>query len=548
MSRPSRPSCSFVSPSSLPSILSGVSGVLLASVCLAGAPERDKDRDKDAPAAPPPVTRPHYNFEGEFSAPRMHRMMAPSPAAAGKMGATPGGAQDISYARDRIQAGEVPHPSTFTPEGLFSEHDLPLETGRKCTQTLCLDAAATGVELAALPEARWLGQLGFSSGIDAKTWRREPVNLVTVIDKSGSMSGQPIDTVKASLHQIVDQLNPGDQLAIVLYGSTAHVHLQSTAMSGADRKALHAAVDQIRIDGSTAMEEGLKVAYKVAQDGAAHFKGRTRVMLFTDERPNVGATEAASFMGMARAASKSGIGLTTIGVGVQFGAELATAISSVRGGNLFFFSSVPEMTDKFKKDFDTMLTELAYDLKLRVWPQKGVKIVGLFGLPGELVKRTPDGGLEMTVETIFLSKERGGIYFAFAPESGGALPPDPKSAMALASLDYVDHAQKRFQDSVSFAPWQGGNLPLGLSRGRLLVEEITTLKRAAELHLTKNDQEGAYRLVHALRRRFEQNAALKLDKELKTIARLDETLTKLSGHKGEPQAAVAREPVSGLPR
>lgn len=545
----SRPCRSSVSSSSLPSILSGVSGVLLASVCFAGAPERDKDRDKDPPP-PPAVVRPSYSFDGEFSAPRMHRMMAPSPSAAGKMGATPGGAQDISYARDRIRAGEVPHPDTFTPEGLFSEHDLPLETGRKCTQTLCLDAAATGVELAALPEARWLGQLGFGSGIDAKTWHREPVNLVTVIDKSGSMSGQPIDTVKASLHQIVDQLTPGDQLAIVLYGSTAHVHLPSTAITGgAERKALHAAIDQIRIDGSTAMEEGLRVAYKVAQDGAAHFKGRTRVMLFTDERPNVGATEAASFMGMARAASKSGIGLTTVGVGVQFGAELATAISSVRGGNLFFFSSVPEMTDKFKKDFDTMLTELAYDLKLRVWPQKGVKIVGLFGLPGEMVKRTPDGGLEMTVETIFLSRERGGIYFAFAPDNGGALPPDPKSAMALASLEYVDHEKKRFQDSVSFSPWQGNGLPLGLSRGRLLVEEITTLKRAAELHLTKNDQEGAYRLVHALRRRFEQNAALKLDKELKTIARLDETLTKLSGHKGEPQArATPREPVSGLPQ
>lgn len=547
--RPSRSSSALVF-----GIASGLTGLLLSSAVQGRPPERDKDRDeKVTPARPAPA----YNFGGDFVAPapavaapaRMHfRHAAP-----GKMGATPGGAQDISYARDRIQAGEVPHPETFTPEGLFSEHDLPLETGRKCAQTLCLDAAATTVELAAVPEARWLAQLGFASNLDAKTWHREAVNLVAVVDKSGSMSGPPIDTVKASLHQVIDQLGPGDQLSIVLYGDRAHVHLPVSKVGGpgsSDKKALHAAVDQIQISGSTAMEAGLAVGYQVAEQSAPGFRGRTRLMLFTDERPNVGATDAQSFMGMARAASKRGVGLTTVGVGVQFGAELATAISSVRGGNLFFFGNIPDMTDKFKKDFDTMLTELAFDLRLKVWPQKGVKLVGVFGLPGEMLKRTPDGGLEMTIETIFLSKERGGIYFALAPEGGGALPPELGAGgpMALASIAYVDKDQKKFQDSVPFALWPKAPLPLGLARGKLLVEEVTTLKRAAELHLTKNDQEGAYRLVHALRRRFEQSAGLGLDKELKTVAKLDETLTRLSGHKGEPTAQLVRDPVSGLPR
>lgn len=562
--RPSRPSRS----ASTVAVVSGLAGLLLASSGYGGPPERDKDRDREAK---PEAVRPSYDFSGDFVAPARvappkMRMAAPAPMAAAPstgMGATPGGAQDISYARDRIKAGEVPHPATFTPEGLFSEHDLPLQTGRPCSQTLCLEAAATTVDLPTVPEARWLAQLGFASNLDSKTWHREAVNLVAVIDKSGSMSGAPIDTVKASLHQIIDQLGPGDQLSIVLYGDRAHVHLGATPLRGAagqgagkaddkvDRRALHAAVEQIAIAGSTAMEEGLAVGYKLAAETSRGFRGRTRMMLFTDERPNVGATDAHSFMGMARAASKQGIGLTTVGVGVQFGAELATAISSVRGGNLFYFADIPEMVDKFKKDFDTMLTELAFDLRLKVWPQKGMKLVGLFGLPGDLVKRTPDGGLEMTVETIFLSKERGGIYFALAPEGGGALPPDvARGPLALASIAYVDKDNRPFQDSVPFALWQKdkGALPLGLARGRLLVEEVTTLKRAAELHLTKNDQEGAYRLVHGLRRRLETSAGLGLEKELETVARLDATLTKLSGHQGEATAALRRDTVTGLPR
>lgn len=522
-------------------IAAGAAAIAFFGLGGADARSRRDDEEKERVAPSPGRMAPARMMRFEFSD--------------SLMGATPGGAQDISSARDRILAGEVPHPNTFTPEGLFSEHDLPLPAERPCDKLLCLSGASTQVELLAQPEARTLAQLGFSSNLDGRTWRRERMNLVAVIDKSGSMSGQPLATVKASLHQLVDQLGAGDQLAVVLYGDRSHVHLPPTPIGAQaaqvekDRARVHAAIDQIQSAGSTAMEAGLRLGYDVAAQGAGHFQGRTRVMLFTDERPNVGATGKESFMGMAREASRRGIGLTTIGVGVHFGAELATAVSSVRGGNLFFFPDVPSMKEKFRKDLDTMLTELAYDMRLVVRPGSGHRVVGVYGLPGDLIKRTPDGGLEMTVETIFLSRERGGIYFSFAPDGGGngALPPPP-GPVGRAEVRYTGLDGKVYSDALPFMPVTGV-LPLGLRRGKLLVDEVTALKRATELHLQKNDQEGAYRLVRALRLRFERAQEAGLQKELQMIVKLDETLTRLSGHKGEPaQAAVARDTVSGLPR
>ena len=102
------------------------------------------------------------------------------------------------------------------------------------------------------------------------------------------------------------------------------------------REAILQRIAEIQSAGSTALELGLRLGYNVAEETGKQFEGITRVMLFTDERPNVGNTHAQGFMTMARAASQSGIGLTTIGVGVQFDAQLATTIGSVRGGNLFF--------------------------------------------------------------------------------------------------------------------------------------------------------------------------------------------------------------------
>ncbi len=505
-----------------------VSGlVLLTAASALGRGHKKDDRDKHK-----------FDFA---PAPKVMRMPMPS----ARMGATPGGAQDIDYARDRIHAGEVPHAKTFTAEGLLSQHDLPLQATRTCKQIICLTAAATRADLIAQPNVRYLAQLGFASNLDPKTWHRRPLNLVAVIDKSGSMSGTPLETVKASLRQVAKQMTPRDQISIVLYGDRSYVHLQPTRLSAKSR--VLRAIDAIQSAGSTAMEDGLRVGYGLAMNTAPHFAGTTRVMLFTDERPNVGATDKQSFMGMARAASKRGVGLTTIGVGEQFGAELATAISNVRGGNLFFFPNVGKMKDRFARDFDTMVTELAHNMKLVIKPNAGYKLVGLYGLPGDLVHRTKDGGLSMKLETVFLSKDKGGIYFAFAPAGAGALPPKP-GPVASARIAYVDTQQHRQSDALSF-PFVQGKLPLGLSRGRLLVDEITTLKRASVLHREQNKTEQAYRLVRALHKRLAESGDLDLRKEVKLVSELDATLTRLSGHKGEalPVTPVQRDLVSGLP-
>lgn len=481
------------------------------------------------------------SFAPQAAAPKMR-------AAPSKMGATPGGAQDIDYARDRIHAGEVPHPNTFTAEGLFSQYDLPLNDGRKCSKVLCLAAAAVRSNLLVQPEVRHLAQLGFSSGFDANTWQREPLNLVAVVDKSGSMDGAPLDTVKASLKQIARQMTARDQLSIVLYGDTSHVHLSPTSLSR--REQVLASIDQIHSAGSTAMEEGLRVGYDLARRTRAKFRGSTRVMLFTDERPNVGATEAESFMGMARQASASGIGLTTVGVGTHFGAELATAISNVRGGNLVFFPNPADMQARFQREFDTLVTELAHDFKLTIKPRSGSEIAGVYGLPGDLIRRVPGGGVELTVETIFLSRDQGGIFFAFKPAGGGALPPEG-GPLADASVSYVDTRGIRQTDRVSFNESKGGVLPLGLRRGQLLVDEITTLKRATSLHQEHNKTEQAFRLVRSLNQRFQQSKVTGLDKERALVARLDQTLARLSGHRGEGAPAPSparRDRVSGLPQ
>src|SRR5262245_12305455 len=187
--------------------------VLAAAVAPAHADKKKREKLEMAPpAAPEPAAA--YDFDME--------------AVDGDFGATPGGAKDISFFRDRVAAGEIPHPNVFTPEGLFSEHDLPLVAAKPCKQLFCVNGEAMEATLMVQPEVRYLAQLGFSSGLKQGEWKREPLNLIAVIDKSGSMSGQPLDLVKESLMQVVSQLNSDDQIGVVLYGDRVHVYLQPT--------------------------------------------------------------------------------------------------------------------------------------------------------------------------------------------------------------------------------------------------------------------------------------------------------------------------------
>ncbi|MBM3496009.1 MAG: hypothetical protein FJX72_17050, partial [Armatimonadetes bacterium] len=47
--------------------------------------------------------------------------------------------------------------------------------------------------------------------------RRAPLNLCLVIDRSGSMEGEPLDYVKRACAYVVDLLEPADVLSIVTF-------------------------------------------------------------------------------------------------------------------------------------------------------------------------------------------------------------------------------------------------------------------------------------------------------------------------------------------
>ena len=81
-----------------------------------------------------------------------------------------------------------------------------------------------------------------------------------------------------------------------------------------------------------------------------------------------------------------------------------------------------------------MVSELAYDLKLTITPRAGLKIGGVYGIPGELLGWQNETSITVTIPTVFLDNHGGGIFFTLMPEPGSEFLPETRGAGKLADV------------------------------------------------------------------------------------------------------------------
>lgn len=351
--------------------------------------------------------------------------MGSNVGATGDLGVTAGGSQDIGYAREIIEAGGVPMSGAFTAEGLFSEHDLPVD-GPDCDQVLCPRAASARIDPIDQSDETMLIQVGFGTVIDAESFVRPDLDLALVVDVSCSMDeGDKMDAVHVALRSLADQLGPADFASLVAFDDQAELRLERQRMNDAGVAGLIAAIDGLRPRGSTDIEAGMDLGYD--QIGSAEGEEGRRLMLFTDAQPNTGLTGMDSFLGMARAHAEEGIGLSAFGVGLDFGAELSAAIAEVRGGNAFYLADREAIETVFDTEFDYLVSPLAYDLAIGVAPAAGMSLAAGYGMPVDADKND----VALGASTLFLSSKSGGMGLTLQGEVDGS----SRGGGALAEID-----------------------------------------------------------------------------------------------------------------
>jgi Ca-activated chloride channel homolog len=272
-----------------------------------------------------------------------------------------GGAQDIGEFRSILERGEIPGPSTLDANGFFNEH-FNAPPALTCGNTLCLSSGLsvgkdwlTGSYQAAL-------QVAVTTNVDPSQYERLPMNLVIVVDHSGSMSQDGrLEKVKGGLHTLIDNVEDADRIAIVSFDDVVTVDAPFT--DTIDRAALHAAVDTLVPRGSTNIYDGLESGLEMLGENPPNER-QNRVILLSDGLATAGNTSQEAIIAMATSYITRGIGLTTIGVGNDFDVELMRGLAERGAGNFYFVEDAAAATEVFTDELEYFMSPLAMDLEI----------------------------------------------------------------------------------------------------------------------------------------------------------------------------------------
>lgn len=210
---------------------------------------------------------------------------------------------------------------------------------------------------------------------------RRPLNLSLVIDRSGSMAGEPLRHAISAAQKLVEQLTDQDYLSVVIYDDTAETIVQPQQVSDylngsakGDRNAIKSAIAKIKAGGCTNLSGGwLLGCEKVKSHQSA--ESLNRVLLLTDGQANVGVVDPQILINTAREQAEQGIITTTLGFGNYFKEDLLIGMANAGNGNFYFIQSPDDAADVFRIELESLLAVAAQNLTVTLQPENGVEIV-----------------------------------------------------------------------------------------------------------------------------------------------------------------------------
>src|SRR3990170_3622704 len=154
-----------------------------------------------------------------------------------------------------------------------------------------------------------------------------PLNVCLVLDRSTSMQGEKMDTVKSAAIQVLRNLRPQDILSVVAFSDRAEVIIPASYLQ--DRTRLEAKIQMIQPSGATEMLQGLELGIREVMR-SLDSKRVNHIILLTDGRTY--GDEQLS-LELASRLAEHGIGITAVGVGGEWNDIFLDVLSTRTGGS-----------------------------------------------------------------------------------------------------------------------------------------------------------------------------------------------------------------------
>ncbi len=319
---------------------------------------------------------------------------------------------------------------------------------------------------------------------------RTPLDIALVIDRSGSMSGQPLETAKECAVRIVKGLRPDDRISIVTFDDGIDIVQALTAVGGA--KDIEARVRSIQSGGSTNLfggwEEGAKqLAPFVKKERIA------RVILLSDGQANQGLLNESEIFTHVSKLAGTGITTSTIGLGHGFNESLLAGMAKSGEGVANFGQTPEDLDEAFEQQFAILSNTFLRQVEIKIQGGSDVKA----RLVGEILEDT----ISSTRKLGTLSWNTALVAVVEIKIGQNAKPDE------LFAVNFT--AQTKEGEDVKFGPQVFGLPEVDLTTYTSLVSDVNVLAGVSEAIVSEKLEQ-----VEDLLRRYKHKEAKELFAEI----------------------------------
>ncbi|XP_057474970.1 E3 ubiquitin-protein ligase WAV3-like isoform X1 [Actinidia eriantha] len=206
---------------------------------------------------------------------------------------------------------------------------------------------------------------------------RASIDLVAVLDVSGSMAGTKLALLKRAMGFVIQHLGPSDRLSVIAFSSTARRLFPLHRMTDAGRQEALQAVNGLISNGGTNIADGLKKGAKVMTD--RKWKNPVgSIILLSDgqdthtvnctggSRPQSDYQSLLPFSVHWNGSTGLHIPVHAFGFGEDHDSALMHSISESSGGTFSFIEAESFIQDAFAQCIGGLLSVVVQELQVRV--------------------------------------------------------------------------------------------------------------------------------------------------------------------------------------
>ncbi len=174
------------------------------------------------------------------------------------------------------------------------------------------------------------------------------INLCLIIDRSTSMQGERMDTIKTAAIELIRQLQPKDLLSIVVFSDRADVLL--TSSQRIDRSSIETQIRMLRAGGGTEIFQGLEAGYNEVRNNSSK-TFINHIILLTDGR-TYGDEEAC--LKLADAAAREGVHIHGLGIGTDWNDVFLDELAIRTGGSTNYIHRAEDIRKFLHEKFSSL--------------------------------------------------------------------------------------------------------------------------------------------------------------------------------------------------